>query len=274
MLTKKQLESLLSLAMKSQADFAEIFEEETHTESISIVNDDVEDINRAVRAGAGIRLYKGTSSVYGYTNEMDMSSLEEIVNDLRNAIGEKADGPTIVLNEKEMAQNISPVEIDPFATDDEVKIGMIREAIDAARDADERVFKVSAGLASSHQEVQIANTEGLFRGDVRQRSRMRASAFAKEGTNVQSGSSAPGASQGLEYFTGQHAPEKTGREAARVAGVLLKAKKAPSGVMPVIIDNGFGGVIFHEACGHSLEATGVAKNQSVLPAGKASRLPA
>lgn len=134
MLTKKQLESLLSLAMKSQADFAEIFEEETHTESISIVNDDVEDINRAVRAGAGIRLYKGTSSVYGYTNEMDMSSLEEIVNDLRNAIGEKADGPTIVLNEKEMAQNISPVEIDPFATDDEVKIGMIREAIDAARD--------------------------------------------------------------------------------------------------------------------------------------------
>lgn len=272
MLTKKQLESLLSLAMKSQADFAEIFEEETHTESISIVNDDVEDINRAVRAGAGIRLYKGTSSVYGYTNEMDMSSLEEIVNDLRNAIGEKADGPTIVLNEKEMAQNISPVEIDPFATDDEVKIGMIREAIDAARDADERVFKVSAGLASSHQEVQIANTEGLFRGDVRQRSRMRASAFAKEGTNVQSGSSAPGASQGLEYFTGQHAPEKTGREAARVAGVLLKAKKAPSGVMPVIIDNGFGGVIFHEACGHSLEATGVAKNQSVFAGKKGEQI--
>ena len=264
MLSKKQLESLLTLAMKSKADFAEIFEEETKSESISMVNDDVEDINRTVRAGAGIRLYKGNSSVYGYTNEMDEQSLEEIINDLRDAIGKEEDGPVIVLNEKTMAENISPVEIDPFESEDEVKIGMISEAIKGARDAGEKIFKATAGLSSIHQEVQIANTEGLFKGDVRKRSRLRVSAFAKEGTNVQSSGSAPGASQGLEYFVGEHVPYKAGQEAARVAQVLLRAKKAPSGVMPVIIDNGFGGVIFHESCGHSLEATAVAKNMSVF----------
>lgn len=71
---------------------------------------------------------------------------------------------------------------------------------------------------------------------------------------------------GLEFYE-TTTPEQIGREAVRVALVLTQAKPCPSGRMPVIIDNGFGGVIFHEACGHSLEATAVAKNQSVF-AGK------
>lgn len=71
---------------------------------------------------------------------------------------------------------------------------------------------------------------------------------------------------GLEFFETTN-PESIGEEAARIALVLSQAKPCPSGKMPVIIDNGFGGVIFHEACGHSLEASAVAKNQSVF-AGK------
>jgi len=45
---------------------------------------------------------------------------------------------------------------------------------------------------------------------------------------------------------------------------MLHADACPAGKMPVVIDNGFGGVIFHEACGHSLEATSVAKGNSVF----------
>jgi TldD protein len=83
---------------------------------------------------------------------------------------------------------------------------------------------------------------------------------------MQSGFDAPGASKGLEFFE-EATPESIGQEASRIALVLLEAKDCPSGKMPVVIDNGFGGVIFHEACGHALEATAVAKNQSVF-AGK------
>ena len=46
--------------------------------------------------------------------------------------------------------------------------------------------------------------------------------------------------------------------------VNLSAKPCPSGRMPVVIGNGFGGVIFHEACGHLLETTSVAKKASVF----------
>lgn len=267
MLKKKQLEILLCRAMRSEADFAEIFEEETHSESLTQLDDNVENISRSVRAGAGIRLYKGTSSVYGYTDEMEMSVLEEIIDDLREAIGRKDEGKIVELEEFHMAENISPIDVDPFETEDEKKIELLDRSIKAARETDERIFKVSASLSSVHQDVQIANSDGLFVGDVRQRSRMAVSAYAREGANVQSGRCAPGSCRGLDQFVGATAPEESGKEAARVALVLLSAKPAPSGVMPVIIDNGFGGVIFHEACGHLLEATGVAKNQSVM-AGK------
>lgn len=272
MLKKEQVEVLLNRAMKSEADFAEIFEEETHTQSMTQLDDNVENISASVRAGAGIRLYKGTSSVYGYTDEMDMEVLEGIVDDLRSAIGKKEEGKNVVLNELSRAENISPVEQDPFKTEDEKKLALLDRAIKTARGYDERIFKASASLSSIHQDVQIANSDGLFKADTRQRSRMAVQAYAREGDNVQSGYTAPGASKGLEYFEGDHSPEEMAKEAARIALVLLRAKPAPSGVMPVIIDNGFGGVIFHEACGHSLEATSVAKNLSVFSNRKGEKI--
>ena len=75
MLTKEQCEVILSRCMQSEADFAELFEEDTTSEGISMLNGDVEEMNRVVRAGIGIRLYKGVQSVYGYTNELDQNTV-------------------------------------------------------------------------------------------------------------------------------------------------------------------------------------------------------
>ena len=71
---------------------------------------------------------------------------------------------------------------------------------------------------------------------------------------------------GFEFFNLKD-PRAAGERAARIADRMVKAEYAPAGKMPVIISNEFGGVIFHEACGHALEATGVAKGASVF-AGK------
>ena len=57
---------------------------------------------------------------------------------------------------------------------------------------------------------------------------------------------------GFELFQQRVDPEKTGKKAAETASLMLTAPMCPAGNMPVVIDGGFGGVIFHEACGHSL----------------------
>lgn len=261
MLSKKECESLLSKAMSSQADFAEIFEEEGVNESIVLLNEKVESMNQTSRSGLGIRLYKGVQSVYGYSNETDIDSLNAMVEDLAQAFGasEKKD---VVLTET-IIENKHPVLIEPFEVSLEEKISLLQRAYGAAKEEDERIFKVQSSLGMVKQHIQISNSDGKFVKDTRTRVRMAVNAYAKEGENLQSGSEAPGASSGLEFFE-KRSPESIGKVAAQTAIILLGAQDCPSGKMPVIIDNGFGGVIFHEACGHSLEATSVSKNLSVF----------
>ncbi|MGN1275931.1 MAG: TldD/PmbA family protein [Floccifex sp.] len=265
MLEKKQLETLLSLCLDSQADFAEIFEEETTSESISMLNGTVEDINRVIRSGIGIRIYCGCQSVYGYTNHLEMNSLLSFVKNLKEAFG-NIDKHIAIQLQKETIENKHKIEINPIEADLQIKVKLLKKAYRIAKNYDPRIFKVQTNLSSIHQNVQITNTEGKWIQDTRIRTRLPISCYAKENTQMQSGFEGPGASQGLEFFSDELI-ENSAKEAARVAILLLEAKDCPSGKMPVIIDNGFGGVIFHEACGHALEASAVSKNQSVF-AGK------
>ena len=91
---------------------------------------------------------------------------------------------------------------------------------------------------------------------------MFVNAVASEGGDSQSGREAPGALMGFELFSTRVDPEAMARKAALRAVTMLHAEPCPAGVMPVVIDGGFGGVIFHEACGHSLEAAAVAFGNS------------
>ncbi len=262
MLKKEELESLLSRAMTSEADFAEIFEEDGQSEGISMLNDTVETVNRNQKSGIGIRLYKGVQSVYGYSNQQDMASLEALVDDLRGGLGFSDKKASIALKEVAI-ENHHPVQVNPFEVSLEDKIDLLKRVDSAAKAVDEKIQKTTTGLSSIRQNVQISNSEGRLVRDTRIRTRLVCSAYAQEGENMQSGFYGPGASAGLEFYE-DVSPERIGQEASRVALVLLEAKDCPSGKMPVIIDNGFGGVIFHEACGHAMEATSVAKNQSVF----------
>ncbi len=262
MLNKEQLESLLTLALQSDADFAEIFEEETTTESISMLNGKVDDINKIIRAGVGIRVYKGVQSVYGYTNELDEKSLFDFMNNLKEAFGNCEKDEKVHLTQKEIV-NLHLVKINPIEASLQEKVNLLEKAYQIAIEEDKRIFKVQTNLLNVEQHVQISNTEGNLVQDTRIRTRLPITVYAKEKDNLQSGFIGPGASIGLEYFDEKRITESA-KEAARIALVMLQAKDCPSGKMPVIIDNGFGGVIFHEACGHSLEATAVSKNQSVF----------
>ena len=267
MLTKQELERYLTLCLASEADFAEIYEEEETSETVSSLNVEVEDVSRTVKSGAGIRLYKGVQSVYGYSNFVDDGHLLPIIADLKSALGETEgkEAPAVVLTEVPFVNN-NPVRTDFESVSLADRAELVFRAERAAKAYDVRIVKTQGRLLNVRQEVQIANSEGRLAKDVRVRTRLVLNAYAAEGENFQSGGYSPGSGCGLEYWE-EKTPESVGEEAARSAVVMLSAVDCPSGRMPVVIDNEFGGVIFHEACGHSLEATSVSKNQSVF-AGK------
>lgn len=260
MLDKKILEKILYAALETGGDFAEVFEEKNDSTSISVLNGDVENVNSGIRYGMGLRIYHGVESVYAYTNDTSEDNLMKMAKNLASSIHDEPKHISFTLIEK-IYENRHPIRIKPRDYSLEKKVELLNAASDAALAYDEVIKKVRISYADNEQHVAISNSNGLYIQDTRIRTRMSVEAIAEDGERIETGHSNPGGAKGMEFFD-EHKPADIGIEAARIAKAMLYADDCPSGVMPVVIDNGFGGVIFHEACGHSLEARGVAKNQS------------
>jgi TldD protein len=116
-------------------------------------------------------------------------------------------------------------------------------------------------MVEKRRSVLIANSEGLWVEDGRSYSRMRLSAVAEKGDGPQMGMESPGMLGGYEFFQNLNL-EEMAESAAQSALKMADAGYIEGGTMPVVLGNGFGGVIFHEACGHPLETEAIRKSAS------------
>ena len=261
MLNKSTAEDVLRAALRTGGDFAEIFCEDRMSGAMGLVNGHVEAATTVRRHGAGIRIYRGLSSVYVHTNDTSPSGLLAAAGRAADAIDGAAGDMDIRLI-RSLPGNLHPVWEMPMDVAGSRKAALLRNCDLAARDISPEISQVRASLNHWTSEVEIANSEGLFTGDTRVYTRLFVSAVAAREGESQSGREAPGAMMGFELFSGKVDPAEAARIAARRAVTMLHADACPAGVMPVVIDGGFGGVIFHEACGHSLEASAVAFGNS------------
>ncbi|WP_163468600.1 TldD/PmbA family protein [Fusobacterium sp. IOR10] len=265
MINKKLLNKILMEALSTGGDFAEIFIEKKRVSSLFMTEGKLETSNSGKDFGMGIRIFKGVYSVYGYTNNMEEDSLINSAKKLSKSIEGIKEDVNIDLNEVKF-QNINEIEIYPEDVKKSEKVHIMRKAYNAAKNYDSIINEVRVSYSDVKQEVIIANSEGLYTEDERIRSRISIESIAEENGEMQTGRMSPGASMGFEFLRDLDV-ESYAREASRIAKTMLYADYCPSGKMPVIIDHKFGGVIFHEACGHGLEATSVAKGNSIF-AGK------
>ena len=217
-------------------------------------------------AGAAVRIYKGMRSVMATTVDTSESGLLRCAEQAAEALGQGTAEIDIVLKER-LFGDIHPVKIAPSSCTNAEKVAILKEGYFAAKEYDESVVQVSGNLLDVDHNILIANTEGTYAQDRQIRTRMAISAIADKGSGTQTGFFGPGRRMGLETFTELIDPKSVGIKAAKQAVTMAGAGYCPAGVMPVAIENGFGGVIFHEACGHGLEASSVAYGQSVF-AGK------
>ena len=252
---------VLQAAVSTGADYAEIFAENTVNHSVSMLASKVENIKDTVIAGAAVRVYKGLRSVMASTVDTSEAGLIACAKKAADALGEGTAQIDIVLKER-LFGDIHPVKIVPASVGNKEKVALLKAGYFAAKEYDSCVTQVSGTLLDVDHNILIANTEGLYTQDRQIRTRMAISAVADKGDGAQTGSFNPGRRMGLETFLELIDPKEVGIRAAKQAVTMAGAGYCPAGVMPVAIDNGFGGVIFHEACGHSLEASSVAYGQS------------
>lgn len=264
MLSPSVIEDVLTAALSTGGDFSEVFVEDRFSNNMTLQSGRLEKSISGRDFGVGIRIFKGLQSVYAYTNDFTKEGLIKAAKTAAQAIqGAFSDKTTIIPLEKEIIQTAHPIELMPNSVEKTRKLAVLRKANDIVTNYHESISQAVIRLIDEEQNVLIANSEGKFVEDKRVRSRLAIMAIASKGTDMQQGFYGPGAHAGFEYIENLDLNHYA-KEAARIAVTMLNADPAPSGKFPVIIDNEFGGVIFHEACGHGLEAEAVAKNNSVF----------
>ena len=249
-------------AVSTGADYAEIFAENTVNHTIGMLDCKVDSIKDTVVAGAAIRLYKGLRSVMATTVDTSEAGLLACAEKAADALGQGSAPMDIVLKER-LFGDIHPVKEVPSSVANARKVAILKEGYFAAKEYDPSIIQVSGTLLDVDHNILIATSEGLYTQDRQIRTRIAVSAVADKGQGTQTGSASPGRRMGMEMFDIID-PKNVGVAAAKQALTMAGAGYCPAGVMPVAIANGFGGVIFHEACGHGLEASSVAYGQSVF----------
>lgn len=255
-------QDVLNAALSTGGDFAELFLEDRRDHTIVLQSNRLESVNSGRIHGAGIRVYVGLNAIYTYTNDTDREGLLRCARQAASAVREHKNLLLAKPFQVPVMPNLHSVRLAPSQTETRKKAEILRAANASARDFSPEITQAVCTYKDSEQDVLICNSDGLFVTDKRTYTRLYCQIVASSGMENQTATAGPGAMMGYELFVDRVNPAEAARKAAETAVRMLHAPQCPSGIMPVAIGNGFGGVIFHEACGHSLEATSVAFGMS------------
>ena len=262
MLSKKLAIEVLNEALSTGADYAEIFYEDSHSSGFSIENGKVETATSNSMCGVGLRLLKENQCVYGYTNNLSKKGLFDLANSLNKSFqGERL--ITVTKLDMIRKKNNNPIGLSYDDVPIEEKIALVREGVDEIYSLkDPRIVRTIGSLASNHRFVAIFNSKGKWFKRDTEFGRLAYVVIVADQNGFETGFEGPGAQGDINYFRTKVKAREVARKAAETALKMLTAKECPSGVMPVVIGNGWGGVLFHESCGHPLESSAVAKGLS------------
>ena len=262
MISKKVAIEVLNEALSTGADYAEIFYEDSDSRSIAIENGKVDTSSSASVTGVGLRLLKENQCVYGYTTDLTRKGLLTLASSLNKSFHSERLITVTELNQIK-GKNRNPIKRSYHDVSREEIISLLREGVDAINELnDPRIVRQIASFGYSHRGVAIYNSKGKWFKRETEFGRMNFYVIAADQNGYETGHQGPGTQSDISYFKEKINVRETALKAAKVALQTLTAVECPSGKMPVIVGNGWGGVLFHESCGHPLEASAVSRGLS------------
>ncbi len=258
-LTDEQCLTIINEALKTGADYAEVFMEDTINDYTEMVSGLVSKVTTSAIHGAAVRLVKGDTVVNGSTTDISYENLLSVAKKLRGSFS----GDQVVF-----CQHFVDNTNDNFVKIKEDRIyddpsPMLKAASDAASAYSPEIIQVLTMLTRKNQEMFVFSSDQIKAHDHRLNTRFSIQAIASDGEKMQAMGDNLGKSQDMSMYDDFDAVAMA-KDVAKSAVIMLHADEMEGGEMPVVINNGFGGVILHEACGHSLEATSVGKGMSVF----------
>ncbi len=263
MIEQSVLEEVLSVAMRTGGEFAEVFAEDRRNASAVLDDGRVEELTSGRDRGAGIRVVVGDTTGFAHTADLSEAGLLAAAEAAAAAARGGGGGANVVALDRRSASRGYDIETYPGDVPKARKVELLTRADEAARSVGDAISQVSVSYGDNRRRILVANSDGLFVEDDTVRTFFAVSCVATGDTGMQTGRESVGHTIGFELFD-MYDVDQLARNAADRALTKLAARPAPSGQMPVVIGSGGGGVLFHEACGHGLEADLVGKGASVF----------
>jgi TldD protein len=251
---------ILDICLGAGANFAEIYEEETRKSYLSLKDNGMEGASASIIYGIGIRMLYGTEVLYGFTSDSSEESLVNVAKNLSLAKNKKGDQKTQFGKEQNYMSFSKDNFKDPRILGQNYKKDFLFAANSAAR-TNSKIVQVEASIVDSVQNINIWNSNGLQISDNRARTRFSVNVTAAENSERTSAHEAPGSLGGFEFLDNLPVKELSASCTERALR-MLSAPYIKGGHMPVVMGNAFGGVIFHEACGHPLETEAIRRQAS------------
>jgi TldD protein len=263
LLTTGEMEKILQTALSGGGDFAELFFEDKDELNIKCSQQVLKGVTSVHIFGAGIYVLSGTRSVYVYTNNLSYSGLLDAARRAAELLDscERLDRGQIIFS-MQRVKNPNSVTEYPGTVPILKKIQVVRETDAAARSTGHTVRQLNVDYFDTDQRILIVNSEGLYAEDRRITTRLRIQATVEDGNNSHYEWADFPSPHGFETFRDKNDYISFARNFINDMADSLHAVTVPSCVVPVVFEAGSCGVLWHEACGHPLEATAIAANNS------------
>ena len=253
-------ERVLARALARGGDLAELYAEARHGFGLSLDDGRIEHPQGGRERGACVRVVQGESTYYGHVDGLAEQDLLRVAGSVAQAV--RGDARRARRAARAAAAGRAPGgRRAPRRWRPPARPSCCAPATSARARPAPRSPRCALGYAESRRQVEVFNSEGRAAADDRTRVRLSAQVVARRDDRVETGTDTRGGHAGFELL--EQDPEEVAELAARRALTLLDAVDAPTGRLPVVVGNGFGGVLLHEAVGHGLEADAVQKGASV-----------
>jgi len=256
-LDKETLNKVISEALARGGDFAEVYLENRTSRNIVMEESKFKSGLYGVSQGAGVRVISGNKTGYAFTDDINPENLLRAARVASYVAREGGQVAPVNIDEKPRDSFVTVKQPLENIADPE-RIEIMKRADQAAMDYDDRI---KMAMISYYDEIRgrvIANSEGVYLRDELPLLFFIVQTMSDDGKARHLSRERLSRHSGFEMFD-EVSPEEVSRRAAREAIAMLDAEEAPAGMMDVVMQNGWGGVLVHEAVGHPLEADNIAK---------------
>ena len=252
---------ILEVALSTGGDFAEVYMEKTTNEVLRLHSGKLSTANVSKVKGAAIRIIKGELEVNSSITDCTYENLLKAAKTLAGSFNDKKHVEMQPFVEKKVELVVNPKNV--RGNDISREVNLLKTASDTIYAYSKEIVQVICNLTKTEKRIFVFASDSTWQTDYRCNTRLSCQAVASDGKEMETGFDLFGRNQGMEMFD-DFDVVPFAKQVAHDAVEMLHAEPMQGGEMPVVINNGFGGVILHEACVHGLEATSVAKGMSVF----------